>query len=53
MESKKQTEEYKNKLTDTENRLITRGEGGWEVSKIGEGSQFDGDEWRLLVVITL
>ena len=42
MESKKKKKnkknQYKNKLTDTENVLtITRGEGGWGVDKIDEG----------------
>lgn len=34
----------KNKLKDTENRLVvTGGEGGWEVGKKVEGGQLYGD----------
>lgn len=36
----------KNKLKDTENRLVvTRGEGGWRVGKMSEGAEVNGDRW--------
>ena len=37
---KHKAKQNKNKLTDTENRLVvTRGEGGWEMGEMGKRAQ--------------
>ena len=43
---KNKTKQNKNKLIDTENRLlVTRREGGWGEGEMGEGDKMYGDGW--------
>ena len=46
--TKEQTKYNKDRLIDTEHRLVvTRGEGSWRVDRMGEGDQLYCDELQL------